>query len=756
MNKGLRTFVTGFPRIGKNRELKKVLESFWDGKLGFDSVTETADNLKKTNWETQKRAGMGIFSCGDFSYYDQMLDMAVMLGAVPERFQGISDPAERYFAMARGSAESSAMEMTKWFNTNYHYIVPELKKGCRYKPDFGSLFKEYRQAEKLGYRTKLNVIGPVTFLMLSKRVDSEGSMLELLPEIIPAYREFVNAAGFLGKEIYVQFDEPWFVKDCGKEELKILKKVYGELCGVSKNLKIIVMTYFDSAVNAAEALKDVNIWGVGLDFVYGPENVKAAKFLKGKKLIAGVVDGRNIWKNNYEKTLNILGEISKTVYKEDIIIAPSCSLLHVPYSLKNEKIIDSEIKGWFSFAGEKLAEIKDIADIFTEGKEKHAEKIEQNRAVFARRESSAKVNDPDVKKIIKCGYSKKRSESFKDRKKKQEKVFCLPLLPVTTIGSFPQTEVLRRLRRGYKTGAVKKEDYDKGIYEYIDNCIAFQEKTGFDVLVHGEPERNDMVEYFGERMKGFIFTENGWVQSYGTRCVKPPVIYGDVKRAGDMTGKIILYAQKKTKKNMKGMLTGPVTILNWSFVRDDIQKKDVCVQIALAVRDEIRDLQFEGIKIIQVDEAAFREGYPLKKSKAFIYEIWAVECFRVAVSGARPETQIHTHMCYSDFRDIMPAIKAMDADVITIETSKSGNKLLETFKKQGYENEIGPGVYDVHSPRVPSVEEFENKIKLLLNVFPAERLWINPDCGLKTRKWEETEKSLQNMVEAVANVRKSL
>jgi 5-methyltetrahydropteroyltriglutamate--homocysteine methyltransferase len=755
MQKNAMSYVTGFPRIGKERELKFVLESFWTGKCPFEKVSEVSGRIRFDSWKTQKDAGIDMISCNDFSLYDGMLDTAVMLGAIPERFLKITKKEERYFAMARGNRDCLAMEMTKWFNTNYHYIVPELSKGYNYEADFTKITGEYLESQKLGYNTKINVIGPLTFLLLSKRIDSSESAIKLLPEILPIYRKLLMTLDSLNKEIIVQFDEPWFVKDCGAEELELLPEVYRDLSGVSARIKLVVMTYFDSAVEAVKKLKNVNLWGVGLDFVHGAENINALKDINGKNLIAGIVNGRNIWKNDMKVSLKTLSKIASIVPRDNIILSTSCSLLHVPYSLEYEKDMDPEIRSWMSFAQEKLLEVSALSEIFFSGKIV-TDRLTDSIKTMEARKSSKKVNNPDVKKRIDGWNIEKRKGSYPERIKKQKEIIKYPMLPTTTIGSLPQTEELRLLRNEYRKGLVADDEYNKKIKLYIDRCIEFQEKIGLDVLVHGEPERNDMVEYFGEKLSGFAFTENGWVQSYGSRCVKPPVIYGDVERPKKMTVDTIKYAQSRTKKIVKGMLTGPVTILNWSFVREDKDKGDICKQIAVALYDEISDLQDAGIKIIQVDEAAFKEGYPLKKEKAKKYEAYAVKCFRIAVSCAKEETQIHTHMCYSDFGGILNALKKMDADVITIETSRSGNKLLNALNRAEYKNDIGPGVYDIHSPRVPSVQEFEEKIKLLLAIFPASRLWINPDCGLKTRGWEETEKSLLNMVAAAKKVKNSM
>lgn len=755
---GVTTYVVGFPRIGEQRELKKVLENFWNQKTGFNEVDRIAKDLRRKHWLQQKEAGISFISSNDFSLYDNMLDMAVLFNAIPERFRNISDKQELYFAMARGTNNTTAMEMTKWFNTNYHYIVPELSDTMDFSLNADKIINEYREAKEYGIRTKINVIGPITFLSLAKLVDGNQDKLKLLPKILPCYVSLLKKIAELDDEIYIQFDEPIGVKNINRQTQELFYMCYKVLSNVNSKLGLIVMTYFDHAVEAVNLLADVPIYGIGLDFVHGKENLRALDALNGKKLIAGVIDGRNIWKNDYSNTLALLNTINRSVKKENIILSTSCSLLHVPYSLGHEDHIDEDIKSWMSFAKEKLEELSDLAKLFSV--ENNAEDIvtilKNNQKIFEQKQQSPKAIDPKIRERIHYIERKEREGSFSDRIEKQRKNLDIPFLPTTTIGSFPQTEEIRKLRRDYKNNVISQTGYDSGIKSYIDSCLKFQENIGLDVLVHGEPERNDMVEYFGEQLSGFVFTKNGWVQSYGSRCVKPPVIYGDISRPKPMTVDTILYAQSRTDKIVKGMLTGPVTMLNWSFVRNDIERAAVCEQIALAIRDEIKDLQEAGIKIIQVDEAAFKEGYPLRKENIAEYEDWAVKSFKLAVSSALVETQVHTHMCYSNFNDIIHTIEKMDADVITIETSRSGNKLLNVFSTQGYENEIGPGVYDIHSPRVPSVEELEKKIRQLMLVLPSSKLWINPDCGLKTRKWAEVKLSLANMVKATHNIRTEL
>jgi 5-methyltetrahydropteroyltriglutamate--homocysteine methyltransferase len=752
------SYVIGFPRIGEKRELKKVLESFWAKECSFDTLQKEASELKKRHWLYQKEAGIDFISSNDFSLYDNMLDTAFMLGAIPKRFANLQKE-ELYFAMTRGTSQLPAMEMTKWFNTNYHYIVPELSLEDSYKLDSTKVIQEYKEAKALGLKTKINLIGPLTFLGLSKRVDGKDTY-ELLGNILPLYIKLLEELSLLEDELYIQIDEPIFVKDNETKVLSLIKPTYDKLGSISTKLKLIVTTYFEHSNEATGIFVNTPIWALGLDFLYGKENFQSLEFIKksGKKLIAGVIDGRNIWKSDLQKTLNLLEEIAKVVQKEDIIVSSSCSLLHIPFTLKYENKMDPQIKDWLSYALEKLDEIKLCATLFSKTNldTKEQKELEANEQSAKSRKTSSLIHDKDVQQRVASLSLFERVEPYEKRIKLQKELLGYKDLATTTIGSFPQTAELRKVRRDYKANLISKEEYENVMKNYIDECVAFQEECGLEVLVHGEPERNDMVEYFGEQLKGYGFSQNGWVQSYGSRCVKPPFIYGDISRPKAMTLDWITYAASKTDKIMKGMLTGPVTILNWSFVRDDLARSEVSKQIALGLSDEIDDLQKAGIKIIQVDEAAFKEGYPLRKSKIKEYENWAVRDFKIAVAKAFPTTQIHTHMCYSEFNDIIKTIEAMDADVISIETARSGNELLKVFKKVGYKQEVGPGVYDIHSPRVPSVAEITKQIKLLLEVLPKEQLWINPDCGLKTRKWDEVKPSLINMVEAVKQVREEL
>ena len=750
-----KSYVVGFARIGEQRELKKALESFWANESTYEELNAVAHSLKKRHWLYQKESGVAFISVNDFSLYDNMLDTAIMLGAIPQRFAHLKDE-KCYFAMARGTQNAVAMEMTKWFNTNYHYIVAELSKEDNYTLNSTKIIQEYKEAKEIGITPKINLIGPLSFLGLSKRSDG-GDTFELLGKILPLYSDLLSEIATLDEHITIQIDEPIFAKDNDARVLSLIQSTYTKLASISPKIDIVVTTYFEHSNEATKILLSTPIWGIGLDFVYGSENIESLKAVasSNKKLIAGVVDGRNIWRNDFKKTLALLEKIALEVPKENIFLSSSCSLLHSPFTLMYETKMDSELKSWLSFTNEKLLEIELLCKLFFELPLNAQDKkqIEENAEANEKRKISERIHNSAVQKRVNAITKNQREGEFQERIKLQKKILGYKDLATTTIGSFPQTQELRELRQKYKKREISEEVYKTYIKNYIDECIAFQEECGLEILVHGEPERNDMVEYFGEQLRGYGFSQNGWVQSYGSRCVKPPFIFGDISRPNAMTLEWTCYAQSKTNAILKGMLTGPVTILNWSFVRDDISRSEVSHQIALAICDEVDDLQKAGIKIIQVDEAAFKEGYPLRKDKIKEYEEWAVRDFKLAVSSAWVQTQIHTHMCYSQFNDIIHTIEALDADVISIETARSGNKLLRIFQEVGYKQEVGPGVYDIHSPRVPSVHEIVEQIKLLLDVLPKEQLWINPDCGLKTRKYPEVKESLKNMVEAVTIVR---
>lgn len=739
--------IIGFPRIGENRELKRALESFWGGKISQNELEKVAKELRAKHWAEQK--GLDYVCVNDFSFYDNVLDLAYTLGAKPARFQHLSGLGG-YFAMARGHKDGLACAMTKWFNTNYHFVVPELSSNDIYKVDASAIVNQYKEAKALGYKPKISLIGIFTFVALSKI--TQGEFAEVFNSIKAAYFTLLDELARLDSSVLIEFSEPIFTRGVDERFYDLIKPTYDAIA--NKGIKAVVSTFFEHSNEASEILLESKIYGLGLDFIYGEKNTQILAKLAAsdKVLYAGVIDGRNIWIADLESKLALLEQIATHIPKERIVISSSCSLLHAPYSKAAESKMDSEILSWLSFGLDKIDELLTLDVLFRAPNDSARSKLESNQALIATRRSSSKIHNGAIKARLESTLKTTRDESFAARIKAQRAALAYPDLATTTIGSFPQTQEIRALRLGYKKGAISKEQYDEGIKAYIKDCIAFQEEIGLDVLVHGEPERNDMVEYFGEQMKGFVFSQNAWVQSYGSRCVKPPIIYGDVSRPKAMTTEWITYAQSLTKKLVKGMLTGPVTILNWSFVRDDVPRSVVCKQIALGIADEIDDLQKAGIKIIQVDEAAFKEGYPLRAENIAEYERWALECFKIATANAESSTQIHTHMCYSEFNDIIKTIQALDADVISIETARSGNRLLQVFKEVGYKHEIGPGVYDIHSPRVPSVEELEAQIRALLEVLPKEQLWINPDCGLKTRKWEEVKPSLANLVKATKNV----
>ncbi len=743
MNKTL-TYVIGFPRIGEQRQLKKALENYWNGTISYDSLLEEGKRLRHHHLAIQQKAGITFISCNDFSFYDTMLDTAVMFNAIPQRFTKLHRE-EVYFAMARGAAGVAALEMRKWFNTNYHYLVPELSVKDSYELNIENIVTYYNEARALGIQPKVNVIGPLTFLSLSKRVDKSGNVLELLPAFLPLYQEFLRKISELDDVVFVQIEEPIVVTGLTQEHQQLLQQIYSQLVSVSSKVRIIFVTYFEHALEAIEALHDIPLWAIGLDFVYGKENIKGVTHLNGKKLIAGVVDGRNIWKNNFLYTRDILRAIQSVIPREDIILSTSCSLLHVPYSLRAETQLASDVKKYLSFAEEKLHELTTLATLMDSNFPNTAEELCGNEELMKKREP-AQRDSAEVPIVLREPYSV--------RWQKQKGV--LTILPTTTIGSFPQTAEIRKLRSQYKSGLLSKEAYEEGIRNYIDHCIKVQEDAGLDVLVHGEPERNDMVEFFAENLEGFVVTQNGWVQSYGSRCVKPPIIYSTIKRNKPLTLNTIRYAMQRTTKKVKGIITGPVTIMQWSFVRNDIGKDVVIDQLASVLNEEVKELQNEGIAIIQIDEAAFKEGYPLRREKRKYYEQMVIRAFHKTVSGIQPDIQIHLHMCYSEFDDIIDALKQIDADVITLESSRKIDTVLKALTEHRYTNGIGPGIYDVHSPYVPTIEEFEQRIEQLLKHCNVEQLWMNPDCGLKTRRWEEVEPALKNMVAAVRNVRKKL
>ncbi|WP_126650379.1 5-methyltetrahydropteroyltriglutamate--homocysteine S-methyltransferase [Chryseobacterium aureum] len=757
----MQTHILGYPRIGSKRELKKACEQYWSGKILLEELLNTGRNICNQNWSIQKEAGIDLIPCNDFSYYDQVLDMSLVVGAIPTRYHEVvlkknNAELDLYFAMARGyqkdGLDITAMEMTKWFDTNYHYIVPEFYRNQQFKLSSDKIFNEFAGAKQAGINPKPVIIGLVSYLLLGKEKEEGFDKLDLTGNLLPVYTEILTKLQDQGAE-WIQFDEPFLALDLTEKAKETYLSVYAEIRKRFPKLKFIVATYFDGLKDNTPLAASLPVNTLHVDLVRNPEQLDDILNVipESLSLSLGVIDGRNIWKNDYEKSLFFIRKAIERLGSERIFIAPSCSLLHSPCDLDFETTLNPEIKNWLAFAKQKVAEavvLKELAS-GTEN-EQILEAFEENKKATESRRTSSLIHNDQVKQRANAVTEKdaQRINSFKIRKEEQQKVLQLPLFPTTTIGSFPQTTEVRSWRAKFKKGELTAEQYDTLLKEETQRTIRWQEEIGIDVLVHGEFERNDMVEYFGEQLEGFVFTKNGWVQSYGSRCVKPPVIFGDVSRPTPMTVYWSQYAQSQTEKWVKGMLTGPVTILQWSFVRDDQPRSETCKQIALAIRDEVVDLEKAGIRIIQIDEPAIREGLPLRKTDWQNYLKWAVEAFRISASGVEDATQIHTHMCYSEFNDIIENIADMDADVITIECSRSQMELLNAFADFKYPNEIGPGVYDIHSPRVPSKEEMIELLRKAQHVIPANQLWVNPDCGLKTRHWDETEKALIAMVAA--------
>ena len=736
----------GYPRIGKGRELKKALEGYWQDKISEDELKETALNLQVENWGYQREIGIDLIPVNDFSLYDHMLDMATMFGFIPKRFkykEKVPVPLSLYFTLARGREGIAPLEMTKWFDTNYHYLVPELDTmPCLLENR--PLISYSLARERTGINGKPVIVGPYTFLRLSKIFLDKGSLISAL---IDVYKEALMSLKEAGV-VWVQMDEPALVLDLDEKDIRLVEEVYKVLADI--DLNIILQTYF-GALSFYERITNLPIDAIGLDLVRGEENLENIKkygFPSDKILSLGIVDGRNVWRTDLNKVSNLVKEVLEVAKPKGLILQPSCSLIHLPISIELEGDIDSNIKGRLSFANERLKEIVKLARILKgeEGIKEDVDNFEQIGCIPEVRERVKHLKASDFERGI----------PYEERRKRQQAVLNLPLFPTTTIGSFPQTGDVRRIRARYKKGQIGEGDYKAFIRERMAYCIGVQEGLGLDVLVHGEFERSDMVEYFAQKLTGFLVTKNGWVQSYGSRCTRPPIIYGDVSRKGAMTLEEITFAQSLTKRPVKGMITGPVTILNWSFVRNDIPKKEVAYQIALALKEEVLDLEKAGIKIIQIDEPALREGLPLKKRMRGDYLEWAVKAFRLVTSKVRPETQIHTHMCYAEFSDIIEAIDGMDADVISIECSRSQGDNIDVFEKFHYKKGIGLGVYDIHSPRVPSTEEILVTLRRCLKVLRPEQLWVNPDCGLKTRQWEEVIPSLKNMVKAAEILRREI
>ena len=745
----------GYPRIGPKRELKKALEQFWKGEIQEQDLHTVAKNLRKQNWQTQKSAGVDLISSNDFSFYDQVLDAICLLGAVPKRYKwdGQEVNLTTYFAMARGSQTTDldvpALEMTKWFDTNYHYLVPELSAEQTFKLSSNKPFEEYEEAKQAGFDTKPIILGPLTFLLLAKGIDGFNT-INLLDKILPIYKQIVEKFSQLGAE-WIQIDEPILVKDLDSNVVSKIKDTLNQIKGAAGNCKILLATYFeDLNEDVKNQVFESNVDVVHLDLVRGSKNKEYVKN-SNKKLSLGLVDGRNVWKTNLQEKINFI----KDNISNDVIIASSCPLLHSPYDLELEQKVPVEIKRWLSFAKQKLLELNVIKGFINEGS--HQEALDNNAADIHDRETSKLIHDNAVKDRIKTINKSitERKSSYVDRAKIQKNIFSLPKYPTTTIGSFPQTTDVRQARAKFKRGELDETSYEKFLEEKTIDTIRKQESIGIDVIVHGEFERNDMVEYFGEQLKGFTFTSSGFVQSYGSRCVKPPIIFGNVSRPKPMTVRWSKFAQEQTKQIVKGMLTGPITILQWSFVRDDQPRKFTAQEIGFAIRDEVEDLEKNGIRMIQIDEPALREGLPLKKKDWKDYLSWSVDCFKISAAVVKDETQIHTHMCYAEFEDIIDSIAALDADVISIETSRSRMELLTTFEKFKYPNEVGPGVYDIHSPRVPSQDEMKILIEKASKLIDPSRIWVNPDCGLKTRGWPETIDALTKMVNAAKELRVS-
>ena len=763
----MKTIVLGYPRIGEKRELKRAIEKYWKNDISEDVLVKVTSELRTKAWKTQQNYDIDLISSNDFSLYDQVLDMCITLGCIPQRFKDLLG-LQQYFAMARGhqanSVDVTAMEMTKWFDTNYHYIVPEFIKNQYFKLNSNKIISEIKEAKALGITTKPVIIGPITFLLLGKEKEEGFNRLNLLNKLLPVYKELVLEIDQEGVD-YLQIDEPILSTDLTEQEQSAIVKAYNYFSKIGVNLKFILANYFDCYGKNLELALKLPVHVLHIDVVRCSlqlEDILETKLLGDKVLSLGIVDGRNIWINDFKKSLKLIERAKNELGENQVWIGTSCSLLHVPYNLEleeNNENINSEVKQWLAFAKQKLQEIVVLKEkSFQEEDVRVNALFEKNQEANQSRKVSSLIHDQNVQQRLDSlkGTDSERDSLFSIRQAQQRKELKLPVFPTTTIGSFPQTKEVRQTRSKFKKGELSQEDYDAFIKKETEETIRFQEDVDLDVLVHGEFERNDMVEYFGEQLEGFLFTKFGWVQSYGTRCVKPPIIYGDVSRPTPMTVKWSSYAQSITHKYVKGMLTGPVTILQWSFVRNDQPRSVTCNQIALAIRDEVNDLEKAGLKIIQIDEPALREGLPLRKEDWKAYLDWAVNAFKISASGVSDHSQIHTHMCYAEFNDIIESIAKMDADVITIETSRSEMELLKAFVDFKYPNEIGPGVYDIHSPRIPSQEEMEHLLDKASNLLPFGNVWVNPDCGLKTRDWPETKTALKNLVQSANRMREKL
>ncbi len=771
-NQTLTVASLGFPRIGRHRELKFALEGYWSCKIAESDLLETAARLRAEHWALQRDRGISRIPSNDFSFYDHVLDTAVMVGAIPPAYgwSGGAVPLSTYFAMARGSQGEGhadcghahhghgvpALEMTKWFDTNYHYMVPEIAEDQEFALTAPKPVEHFLEAKALGIHTRPVILGPVTFLKLAKARPSTFKPLDLLPKLLPVYAELLRRLSEAGAD-WVQIDEPVLVLDLTEGERHAFTLAYEALVAAAPKLKLMLTTYFGALDDNLAAVAALPVAGLHVDLVRAPQQIEAVlqATRPDQVLSLGVIDGRNIWRAGLAGIIERVEPVVSARDLDRVEIAASCSLLHVPIDLELETALDADLATWLAFATQKLDELSILGRGLAQGKSVVLEALTASTKALAARAASSKVTDPLVQgrlSAIEAGM-RERASAFEHRRKVQAEAIRLPLFPTTTIGSFPQTSEVRKARAAHARGAMSYMDYEAFLRAETETAVRWQEEIGLDVLVHGEFERNDMVQYFGEQLSGFAFTQHAWVQSYGSRYVRPPIIFGDVSRPNPMTVRWWEYAQSLTDKPMKGMLTGPVTILNWSFVRDDIERSETCRQIALAIRDEVVDLEKAGARMIQIDEAALREGLPLRHRDWQHYLGWAVECFRLCSSGVADRTQIHTHMCYSEFNDIIAAIAAMDADVISIETSRSKMELLDAFRTYAYPNEIGPGVYDIHSPRVPEIAEMTDLLSLARQRLQDRQIWINPDCGLKTRKWEEVRPALVNMVAAARELR---
>lgn len=744
--------VVGSPRIGPKRELKRATEGYWAGRTSRADLETVAATLRRDTWKSLADAGLDSVPVNTFSYYDQVLDTAVMLGALPTRAAQVSDDLDRYFAAARGNEDVAPLEMTKWFDTNYHYIVPEIEPATKFALNPDKVLSELKEALEQGIPARPVIIGPITFLLLSKAVNGGGAPIERLQELVPIYSELLSLLADNGAQ-WVQIDEPALVADISPDAPALAEAVYNALGKVSNRPAIYVATYFGDPGDSLGALARTPVEAIGVDLVYGADTaIAAVPELADKTLVAGVVDGRNIWRTDLEAALGKLETLKGSA--ANVAVSTSCSTLHVPYSLEPETGLDDALRSWLAFGQEKVAEVVTLSKALHEGREAAAEAIEASNAAVASRKSDPRLHNDQVRsRIAEIVASGTHRGDAAQRRASQDERLHLPPLPTTTIGSFPQTVEIRKARAALVSGEIDEAEYQRRMKQEIADVIKLQESLGIDVLVHGEPERNDMVQYFAEQLDGFFATKNGWVQSYGSRCVRPPVLFGDVIRQHPMTVEWAKYAQSLTDKPVKGMLTGPVTILAWSFVRDDQPLADTANQVALAIRDETVDLQSAGIAVIQVDEPALRELLPLRRADQDDYLRWAVGSFRLATSGVADSTQIHTHLCYSEFGDVIGAIADLDADVTSIEAARSHMEVLDDLNSIGFSNSVGPGVYDIHSPRVPSTGEMAESLQAALRAVPAERLWVNPDCGLKTRNSDEVKASLKNMVAAAQRVR---